>query len=88
MRKGEKNTNKMERIINPKKSVVVLFNELPNNPSKDVADVLCQVEAVLIALKNLQFETHKLTFNGNLGELTENIKAINPTLVFNLVEEI
>lgn len=74
--------------MNSNKSVVILYNQLLENPSKDAADVLHQVDAVYKALTELGYKVFKCTFNGDFGELKDNIKKINPVFVFNLVEEI
>ena len=78
----------MNRTMNFNKSIIILYNKLPDKPTKDAEDVLYQVNAVFNALQSLGFHTVKLAFNGDFGELTKNIKAANPALVFNLVEEV
>ena len=69
-------------------SVVVLYNQLPGNASKDDLDVLCQVDAVSDTLDQLGFRVSNLAFSINNDDFTETILGIKPSFVFNLVESV
>lgn len=82
------NNKKMKTNLASNKSIVVLYNKLQDTPTKDAQDVLCQVDAVFNALKSLGYLVTKLAFDGDFCLLSKGLKASQPSLVFNLVEEV
>jgi D-alanine-D-alanine ligase len=70
------------------KTVVVLYNSLSEDASKDVADVILQADAVCDALEKYRCNIFRYAFCGDFGALSEYIEKIKPDFIFNLVEEV
>lgn len=68
--------------------VVVLHNQISDNPTTDELDVLDQVKDVNDALMKLGYETVIVPFSFDINKAIEEIKSHNPKFVFNLVEGI
>lgn len=68
--------------------IVVLHSELEPEAGKDELDVLAQVEVVGNALARMHHRVQMLPFTLNLADIVEKLQAIQPTLVFNLVETV
>jgi len=68
--------------------VVILYNELTENPQPDELDVLDQVHLVKESLQELGYKTSEVTFSFNIEKTIKQIKEIDPYFIFNLVESI
>lgn len=66
--------------------VVVLQSEIAEGVRKDEDDVLVQAEAVGGALYRLGYEPSLLPFTSDIGGMIARLRAMDPALVFNLVE--
>lgn len=66
--------------------VVILHNKISDNPTTDELDVLDQVKGVNDALIELGYDTNIVPFSFDLNDAIEQIKALKPKFVFNLVE--
>lgn len=71
-----------------KDTAVVLFNEIPENAALDEVDTVVQANLVAAALEELGFGTVKLQFSLDLNLVIENLRAVAPVFVFNLVESV
>lgn len=67
---------------------VVLHGRVPQGAPKDEQDVLVQVEAVSRALSDLGYDSVAVAFSVDIKKVTEALHAIQPSIVFNLVESI
>jgi D-alanine-D-alanine ligase len=67
---------------------VVLHGRVPEGAPKDEQDVLVQVEAVSRALSDLGYDPVALAFSLDIKKAIEALHAIQPSIVFNLVESI
>jgi D-alanine-D-alanine ligase len=70
------------------KRVVIIYNQLSENPTPDEQDVLDQVNLVKETLNGLGYETYELSVGFNLSFALEKLKEIKPLFVFNLFESI
>lgn len=70
------------------KKVVILFNKVSANALTDELDVLNQVQSVEESLKNLGYESERLSFSFQIDKVIANLKKLNPLFVFNLVESV
>ena len=70
------------------KTVAVLYNKISQNPKEDELDVLKQVEVVSAALSELGYKPVNAELSFNINDTIEQLKAIDPVFVFNLVESI
>lgn len=68
--------------------VVVLYNQVSATAEAAERDVLVQAEAVESALRHLGHQPIRLESTLQLGQLEEQLKAIQPDVVFNLVESL
>jgi len=68
--------------------IAVLYGNMSENTSKDEQDGLVQVESVSQALSELNHDPVPVSFSLDIKETLKHITAINPALVFNLVESI
>ncbi len=68
------------------KTVLILYNKLSNDAKDDESDVLEQVELVTGALKNLGYRVTYLEMDLNLEAAIDEIRRINPFIIFNLAE--
>jgi D-alanine-D-alanine ligase len=69
-----------------KLNAVILYNELSANPGPDEADVLDQVNIISEMLDKLNISYKTATFSLNLQNVQDNLLALKPDFVFNLVE--
>ena len=67
---------------------VILHDRIPPDANFDHQDVLYQSEAIANFLIELGYEPVEISVSLNLKELIEGLKAVNPSIVFNLVESI
>ena len=67
---------------------VILHDSIPPDANFDQQDVLYQSEAITNLLIELGYDPVEITVSLNLKELSESLTAINPSIVFNLVESI
>lgn len=67
---------------------VVLFNEIPEDAAPDELDTIIQADLVAASLAELGFETDRLPFSLDLKSITNNLRAIAPVFLFNLVESV
>ncbi len=67
---------------------VVLHERLSDQPRKDELDVLVQAEAVSAALEKLGYKPVTVAFGLDLSRVLEELKHIQPAIVFNLVESV
>ncbi|WAC07307.1 MAG: D-alanine--D-alanine ligase [Thermodesulfobacteriota bacterium] len=65
-----------------------MHDRIPLNANFDHQDVLYQSEAIANLLKELRYDPVEISVSLNLKELIEALTAINPSIVFNLVESI
>jgi D-alanine-D-alanine ligase len=70
------------------KTVAVLYNRISQNPKEDELDVLKQVDVVSVALDELGYKPVCAELSFNITETIEQLKAIDPAFVFNLVESV
>ena len=70
------------------KKVVIAHSFIPENPSKDEADVLDQVKVVNAALLELGYDTVIYPFVSDISKVIKDLKALNPDFIFNLVETV
>ena len=68
--------------------VVILYNELSENPQPDELDVLTQVKLVAGTLQELGYKTFEVPFSFKMDRTIKQLKEINPYFIFNLVESI
>ena len=68
--------------------VVVLYDDLPDNASKDDLDVLLQVNAVSGTLDKMGFNVFNLAFSLDDDDFSDTLLQISPSFVFNLVESV
>ena len=66
--------------------VVILHNEISDNPTIDELDVLDQVKIVDKSLIQLGYNTQILSFSLPIDKVIEKLKQIKPAFIFNLVE--
>lgn len=69
-------------------TVVVLFNKISEQAALDEVDTLVQAGLVAAALEELGFRAVKLQFTFDFNAFSENLSAIAPVFVFNLVESV
>jgi len=67
---------------------VILHDRIPPDANFDHQDVLYQSEAIANLLVELGYDPVEISISLNLKKLIEALKAINPSIVFNLVESI
>lgn len=67
---------------------VILHDRIPPDANFDQQDVLYQSEAIANILIELGYDPVEISVSLNLKELIEALTAINPSIVFNLVESI
>jgi len=67
---------------------VILHDRIPPDANFDHQDVLYQSKAIADLLKELGFDPIEISVSLNLEELLAALTAINPSLVFNLVESV
>ncbi len=68
--------------------ILILYNKVSEEASKDEIDILCQVDAVSAALEKLGYTASIHPFSGNPGEIIDAVNKTKPLLVFNLVETV
>jgi len=68
--------------------VVILYNELSENPQPDELDVLTQVKLVADTLHELGYNTYEIPFSFKMDRTINQLKEIQPHFIFNLVESI
>jgi D-alanine-D-alanine ligase len=68
--------------------VVIIYNQLSENPTPDEQDVLNQVDLVKTTLVALNYEPFELSVGYNIKQALDTLKEINPYFVFNLFESI
>ena len=68
------------------KKVVILHNAVKPGDSKDVLDVMDQVDVVKKALSALDYTVYEIGADINLQNLKDILTTIHPAFVFNLVE--
>jgi D-alanine-D-alanine ligase len=68
--------------------VAILHNAVDGRSSEDEIDVLAQVETISVAMESLGHVVRVLACNLNLSALEQQLTAIKPDLVFNLVESL
>jgi D-alanine-D-alanine ligase len=66
--------------------ILILYNKISQTPTKDEIDVLEEVKLVSIALEELNHGVITRDCDMNLERIIEDIKEIEPDLIFNLVE--
>jgi len=67
---------------------VILHDRIPSDANFDHQDVLYQSEAIANLLIELGYDPIEISVSLNLKKLIEALTAINPSIVFNLVESI
>ncbi|HBS88231.1 MAG: hypothetical protein A2W91_04505 [Bacteroidetes bacterium GWF2_38_335] len=70
------------------KKVVIAFNEVQENAGPDELDIFDQVELAENCLKELGYETSRVTVNLDLSKFKKALLDEKPDLIFNLVESI
>jgi len=70
------------------KRATILVNKLTGNNDPDELDVIVQADEVEKNLNILGFITNRISVDLNLSSLSESLRAVNPDVVFNLVESI
>jgi D-alanine-D-alanine ligase len=70
------------------KTVVLLYNKLPENPKEDELDVIRQMRFISKALRVLGYTPVPLPFSIDMEGAMKELRKINPLLVFNLVETV
>ena len=68
--------------------IIVLHNNVPDPAPPDEKDALLQAEAVSIALLDAGHEAIKVPFPLDTLRVIEELRALRPALVFNLVESV
>jgi len=68
--------------------LLLLINSISDPSSKDELDVLVQVEAVELAIKELGYSSRRVSFGLNLEPVAQILENHPPDLVFNLVESV
>ena len=68
--------------------VAIVYNRVEASGTADERDVLNQVAAVSLALSELGHEPIAMACDLNLSVFKQKIKAVNPDVVFNLVESL
>lgn len=68
--------------------IAVVHNALQTDSTADEQDVLIQAEAVTDDLRALGYKAFRLTCDLDLSRVRRELRAINPQLVFNLVESL
>ena len=68
------------------KKVILLFNKLSDQPKEDETDVVRQMNHISKALKILGYTPYRVPFSIDIKEAMNRIKAIDPYVIFNLVE--
>lgn len=68
------------------KKVVLLYNQLSENPNEDELDVIRQMRYISKALRQLGYTPVPVSFSIDLNLAMQTLRKINPLLVFNLVE--
>ncbi len=71
-----------------KETAVVLFNEIPEGAAPDELDTMVQANLAAAALIELGFETVLLPFSLDIKSFIENLRALAPVFLFNLVESV
>jgi D-alanine-D-alanine ligase len=71
-----------------KKTILILYNKISEHPTGDELDVLDQVKIVSDALLALDYTVLEQQVDMNLDKAIEEIKKVNPYIIFNLVESI
>lgn len=71
-----------------KETAVVLFNEIPEDAAPDELDTMVQADLVAASLVELGFKTVRLPFSLDIKSFTENLRALAPVFLFNLVESV
>ena len=71
-----------------KKTVLILYNKLSKKPKDDEADVIEQVNLVTSSLKKLKYEVKTFQIDLNLKKAIQDLRKINPDIIFNLAETI
>ena len=70
------------------KKVVILYNQLSENPTPDEQDVLDQVNLVKDTLLELGYEPFELTMGYNMQPALEALQQLKPAFAINLFESI
>lgn len=70
------------------KKIVILHTDVPENASVDELDTLRQAEAVAQAMVSLGYEPVLLPFSMDLNIVISKLRALQPQIVFNLVESL
>lgn len=68
--------------------VLILYDDVPRDASKDALDTLVEVDAVEVALKALGHEVWRLTLTADFQALLTALESNPPDMVFNLVESV
>ena len=68
--------------------VLILFNKISENSTDDELDVLEQVNVVSNSLIELGHSVRQLEFDLNIQSVVDEIKRLNPDMIFNLAETI
>ncbi len=67
---------------------VILHNPVSGESGEDELDVLNQAQLIEEALNSLGYSSERIEFNLDIKGLMINLRAINPDIVFNLVETV
>lgn len=70
------------------KKIVLLYNQISENPKEDELDVVRQARFIGKALRQLGYETSELSFDFDIAGMAEKLKALKPLAAFNLVETV
>ncbi len=68
--------------------ILILYNELSENPAQDEKDVLDQVSLVEEGLSGKGYQVEKLEFSLDVKSFLTSISKVKPDMVFNLVESV
>ena len=68
--------------------IAVLYNAVPEGATLEDQDLLVQVDAVAAALRSLGHEPISLACSLDLAAMRENLRRLEPAVVFNLVESL
>lgn len=69
-------------------TIAILYSNIPPDAPEDEQDTLIEVEAVLAALRRLDYDGVPVPVSLNLYETLDTLRVINPRAVFNLVESL
>jgi D-alanine-D-alanine ligase len=84
----QENYGSADSVPDPTRDVVILYGGLLPGAPEDEADVLEEIKAVSIALRELGWQPRPLPLTLDLGAARDDMASRRPRFVFNLVESV